>query len=176
MRGTPCLGSMEVTGTRIIPADAGNTCSRSGPAPRPGDHPRGCGEHQSFQSRLYRFQGSSPRMRGTLDELVAFVQILGIIPADAGNTHAWRLSASAWRDHPRGCGEHFSVVCWTHSRRGSSPRMRGTLIDYEDFRPGTGIIPADAGNTLPWCSLNRAGWDHPRGCGEHKFVRLCSHS
>ena len=53
--------------------------------------------------------------------------------------------------------------------RGSSPRMRGTLIPHLRRAGRTGIIPAYAGNTgfraLPRL---RCG-DHPRVCGEHLF-------
>ena len=34
----------------------------------------------------------------------------GIIPAYAGNTDSSGQTSTAWWDHPRVCGEHFSVV------------------------------------------------------------------
>ena len=40
MRGTPFIGSREFAKERIIPAHAGNTCSRPGPQSCIGDHPR----------------------------------------------------------------------------------------------------------------------------------------
>ena len=51
--------------------------------------------------------------------------------------------------------------------RGSSPRMRGTLVSWTFIVSSLGIIPAYAGNTtrLPW--RLRAFRDHPRVCGEH---------
>ena len=57
---------------------------------------------------------------------------------------------------------------WT----GSSPRMRGTLLDWLAPVRCLGIIPAHAGNTCA-CSLPRSRRrDHPRACGEHNTVCL----
>ena len=70
----------------IIPACAGNTrppstcrrCSR--------DHPRVCGEHPSPPFGSLRRLGSSPRVRGTQEHPRTCGDLLGIIPACAGNT------------------------------------------------------------------------------------------
>ena len=45
--------------------------------------------------------------------------------------------------------------------------MRGTPAVSEPLFHPAGIIPAYAGNTLPWISVARGGRDHPRVCGEH---------
>ena len=45
--------------------------------------------------------------------------------------------------------------------------MRGTRIWTRRSGMFEGIIPAYAGNTLPWISAARGGRDHPRVCGEH---------
>ena len=51
--------------------------------------------------------------------------------------------------------------------RGSSPRMRGTLVDewVQAFRPR--FIPAHAGNTVPRRQRPCGSSVHPRACGEH---------
>ena len=51
------------------------------------------------------------------------------------------------RDHPRGCGEHLTVLTWEDPHEGSSPRMRGARCPPRSGRWGGGIIPADAGST-----------------------------
>ena len=52
----------------IIPADAGNTEWELFFWHTSGDHPRGCGEHIFPYSNAIAQRGSSPRMRGTLQE------------------------------------------------------------------------------------------------------------
>ena len=111
--------------------------------------------------------GSSPRMRGTLDDRVGDAGRVRIIPADAGNTHH-RMRAHSWGgDHPRGCGEHLAVERTECAQPGSSPRMRGTLLDWSSSVTRLRIIPADAGNTLDYEHMRDLREDHPRGCGEH---------
>ena len=48
-----------------------------------------------------------------------------IIPADAGSTEETAWALHGWADHPRGCGEHVSVLASQRETVGSSPRMRG---------------------------------------------------
>ena len=106
-------------------------------------------------------------MRGARHVLQWPDRIIRIIPADAGSTRScWTIRARGG-DHPRGCGEHTDSEGRQWYRAGSSPRMRGALIDYEDFRTGTGIIPADAGSTIHRRRYQERHPDHPRGCGEH---------
>ena len=45
--------------------------------------------------------------------------------------------------------------------------MRGTRGQGRMVRHYRGIIPADAGNTALFDSLDEIHQDHPRGCGEH---------
>ena len=131
------------------------------------DHPRGCGEHHPVRTQSGMDAGSSPRMRGTLERLPPLTFLIGIIPADAGNTAAWAVTLSCSPDHPRGCGEHVRLGGLTPATGGSSPRMRGTQTGKTTAADTGRIIPADAGNTK-WSMCNP--WkrrDHPRGCGEH---------
>ena len=86
MRGTrPSCDSLRKA-HGIIPAYAGNTCRSAGSLPWPWDHPRVCGEHLSLSILERSCQGSSPRMRGTLDRDGHIGSVHGIIPAYAGNT------------------------------------------------------------------------------------------
>ena len=49
-------------------------------------HPRACGEHQFELGKEYYIDGSSPRLRGTLDNLIRRNIRRRFIPAPAGNT------------------------------------------------------------------------------------------
>ena len=138
------------------------------------DHPRGCGEHMVWALLMFSGSGSSPRMRGAPGSDRHQDMTDGIIPADAGSTSEWRITACATWDHPRGCGEHsvsHTVADW---RGGSSPRMRGARPTPTESPPMTRIIPADAGSTRKRAATTQTTKDHPRGCGEHRFSNTSS--
>ena len=111
--------------------------------------------------------GSSPRMRGTPINSGRERMNARFIPAHAGNTTPRASSACNQPVHPRACGEHFSHSIATHRRCGSSPRMRGTLIDKPIQSAIDRFIPAHAGNTLRCVDLAAPEPVHPRACGEH---------
>ena len=131
------------------------------------DHPRACGEHSIASAFACTFEGSSPRLRGTLPPINVMVVPTGIIPALAGNTVATELDADTGRDHPRACGEHLLHVQQLWPKLGSSPRLRGTLARGREESGDVGIIPALAGNTKNISAHCRVSRDHPRACGEH---------
>ena len=110
MRGTPIERQECVSGDRIIPADAGNTIFTHPFRHSERDHPRGCGEHMAPPNDGASYWGSSPRMRGTPVKSLLAVGHNRIIPADAGNTPFTSDGAVVKRDHPRGCGEHQSLL------------------------------------------------------------------
>ena len=74
------------------------------------------------------------------------------------------------RDHPRACGAHPMGASTMTSIRGSSPRMRGSLLDGRQLEGRRGIIPAHAGLTLHRLQCGIYLWDHPRACGAHTMV------
>ena len=129
-------------------------------------------------------------MRGTLALRGGLRELLGIIPAYAGNTQHGRGFRTAVWDHPRVCGEHswrasraapmagssprmrgehIWTGCMTSRTSGSSPRMRGTHYDKFPQLEPEGIIPAYAGNTRRCWNQRQPYQDHPRVCGEHFF-------
>ena len=128
MRGTHTHNSSIPSSFGIIPAYAGNTCSRPSCRRSWRDHPRVCGEHLSNSAFAICTMGSSPRMRGTPLDRIARNATIGIIPAYAGNTTV-KMTDGA-------------------ESSGSSPRMRGTRVDLSRHTSRLGIIPAYAGNTL----------------------------
>ena len=113
--------------------------------------------------------GSSPRVRGTHLALAAPALVAGIIPACAGNTIRRISQACFRRDHPRVCGEHDLLNYVDARRLGSSPRVRGTLVEGVPSVLNIGIIPACAGNTVDSAWSAGACGDHPRVCGEHFY-------
>ena len=106
-------------------------------------------------------------MRGTLAHVLGKPRRVGIIPAYAGNTGRPVQDDEGHEDHPRVCGEHETIETRLPAGQGSSPRMRGTLIERAEPLLDVGIIPAYAGNTQWRFECFLAHWDHPRVCGEH---------
>ena len=168
MRGTHKVGQKVTTATGIIPAYAGNTVSLSKNEDTPWDHPRVCGEHVSVRTAPSTNTGSSPRMRGTPELQRHHRRNFGIIPAYAGNTRVPACQHHSVEDHPRVCGEHNDTIRHVGLIQGSSPRMRGTLPDFNAPDGITGIIPAYAGNTSSKPKTPTSTRDHPRVCGEHQ--------
>ena len=123
----------------------------------------------SIQKR-YLSQGSSPHSRGTLCNNHFVIPTIRIIPAFAGNTMAKFANLSGIRDHPRIRGEHASMEMLKVLDEGSSPHSRGTLHSVTIPTLIPGIIPAFAGNTVPWTEKQLEYKDHPRIRGEHNFL------
>ena len=113
--------------------------------------------------------GSSPRARGTLGELLLQLAIGRFIPAGAGNTSPGRTARAPSPVHPRGRGEHAMAIPALWPVCGSSPRARGTLGYLARPARTPRFIPAGAGNTS---SIKFAPAEiavHPRGRGEHRL-------
>ena len=170
MRGAPEAHRLYVRPDGIIPADAGSTCPLNRSCAWKRDHPRGCGEHWTAWHCVVPSGGSSPRMRGALYRVLGLIGKVWIIPADAGSTIHEVILPYRFGDHPRGCGEHVLLRHSRNDRRGSSPRMRGALVPDRRLVVQQRIIPADAGSTRRSLAQRSSGWDHPRGCGEHRMV------
>ena len=91
--------------------------------------------------------GSSPRARGTR-RLALLRRILNrFIPAGAGNTSMRLRSSLTCSVHPRGRGEHEHLLTGGIDAAGSSPRARGTRVNFRQKSPQPRFIPAGAGNT-----------------------------
>ena len=98
--------------------------------------------------------------------------VLGIIPACAGNSLPELASTLRSRDHPRVCGEQRGGNHRNTIGMGSSPRVRGTVVDSIASTPDVGIIPACAGNSGGVLTISGSVEDHPRVCGEQPVCGL----
>ena len=91
----------------------------------------------------------------------------GLIPAHAGKTQDFFLTLHNLRAHPRACGENTFVAWFGTMHGGSSPRMRGKLVNRHVAVQHDGLIPAHAGKTS-WSRIRRPRLPaHPRACGEN---------
>ena len=150
MRGRRPRNQIPIPVSRLIPAGAGQTSALASFSPSAA--------------------GSSPRVRGRLRRTRHLPQPCGLIPAGAGQTVGGCGRGHAGTAHPRGCGADRPgeyAVSW---RVGSSPRVRGRRQSSPPPDPGSGLIPAGAGQTL--CEVETA----PRLWGSSPRVRGRPHS
>ena len=130
------------------------------------DHPRACGEKSFAVVNGVQNSGSPPRMRGK-DSLADFPAWAGqITPAHAGKRRPSGSMRTAYRDHPRACGEKDLSEAGADELGGSPPRMRGKADLLEALADGLGITPAYAGKSRLHTSVLPWRRDHPRICGE----------
>ena len=157
--------------TGIIPACAGNSppCARCCAGTR--DHPRVRGEQIISRYMREPSPGSSPRARGTEDDVPEFRITAGIIPACAGNSSPSTARRHPERDHPRVRGEQLASAFNVEYAKGSSPRARGTACQLIEAHAVVGIIPACAGNRPRPRPARRRWRDHPRVRGEQAIQK-----
>ena len=122
--------------------------------------------------------GSSPLARGTPTRAVLISSRAGLIPARAGNTRPVHRYRHGNRAHPRSRGEHMLVDRINEAGEGSSPLARGTHHVIAFLKPGQGLIPARAGNTVARPVVRKSMRAHPRSRGEHSgsVLKLNGHS
>ena len=131
VRGTGLSARTERMSGRFIPARAGNgprACSRFVSA---SVHPRACGERGGDFFALGASFGSSPRVRGTVAEILLRVPGRRFIPARAGNGSPFLIWSPPRTVHPRACGERLFAAASASPSSGSSPRVRGTIYGVE---------------------------------------------
>ena len=151
---------------RITPAYAGKSYrSESTLHSRP-DHPRLCGEKTMSSVFSTADTGSPPPMRGKEAKDRAKTFWGGITPAYAGKSITMAMLVTSGKDHPRLCGEKFSIHCKVICRKGSPPPMRGKAISAAPGDHIFRITPAYAGKSVRWFPARYGIRDHPRLCGE----------
>ena len=94
----------------------------------------------------------------------------GITPACAGKREAMSVDPDRIRDHPRVCGEKRLICLAVLWLCGSPPRVRGKGSGDGKAVHAPGITPACAGKRKIQRSGCIASQDHPRVCGEKRFL------
>ena len=167
VRGKPTEYPFARVGHRLIPACAGKTSYYCPLLARGRAHPRVCGENRVIFKKTCYAAGSSPRVRGKLRGFANVGYSVGLIPACAGKTIAWRISLIAVRAHPRVCGENTSTATVAWPAAGSSPRVRGKRGRSHHCNARRRLIPACAGKTNDESESSSFRPAHPRVCGEN---------
>ena len=166
VRGAAWYALLCVPWPGIIPARAGSSARCASTERLSQDHPRACGEQLTHSVTLTMEQGSSPRVRGAVSELVQLETKGGIIPARAGSRHRCLRARGARRIIPARAGSS-SVATFSSARPRDHPRAcgeQGGAAPHATRRRG--IIPARAGSSAYTCRSRRRARDHPRACGE----------
>ncbi len=158
-------------GPRFIPVGTGNTGRVRWDFFYLAVHPRGHGEHVQSLYRVITGSGSSPWARGTLINQLTQKISTRFIPVGTGNT----INGGDYRAHlpvhPRGHGEHHIRVHFILFTSGSSPWARGTPPSTTATHCRQRFIPVGTGNTFHSCCSPLSLTVHPRGHGEHAFIR-----
>ena len=166
MRGKAWQADSWNTGDRITPAYAGKRERIRLPFGNRKDHPRLCGEKRGSKPPKPFTRGSPPPMRGKVYCSQSSKTTGRITPAYAGKSIPGTRRRCNWEDHPRLCGEKFTVPVKISSIIGSPPPMRGKVCIADLQDAFFGITPAYAGkrgkHALYTCRVR----DHPRLCGE----------
>ena len=110
VRGKPFARFSPPLFSRITPACAGKTLASVRQILFTRDHPRVCGENYNEYYGNIRTTGSPPRVRGKPHSTRRGVSGKRITPACAGKTVELFEFGNAPEDHPRVCGENYSVV------------------------------------------------------------------
>ncbi len=132
-------------------------------------HPRGHGEHSTFNFAPPKTNGSSPWARGTRLSFPVLVLRVRFIPVGTGNTVPMGVGVSFIAVHPRGHGEHHVNTEFVFYVNGSSPWARGTLARVAGVEPDQRFIPVGTGNTDNFKNEAERLAVHPRGHGEHNY-------
>ena len=132
----------------LIPACAGKTTGAAPPTASSPAHPRVCGENSSEAGDEKGAVGSSPRVRGKLDQARRRLLDVGLIPACAGKTGRSSSTTRTGTAHPRVCGENLRLRRIALHGVGSSPRVRGKPAGRVVPTDPRGLIPACAGKTI----------------------------
>ena len=131
-------------------------------------HPRVCGERTCGSRAAAAITGSSPRVRGTLNDDRVSPRTSPVHPRVCGERPSFGIvHRTSLPVHPRVCGERAPSIVCTASIVGSSPRVRGT----RPLHPGrsqtdSGSSPRVRGTPVDELLVLVVQPVHPRVCGE----------
>ena len=129
----------------ITPAYAGKRPHHTVQKGSSWDHPRLCGEKQSYLKTSKSKKGSPPPMRGKAQAAVWTELSIRITPAYAGKSDFVAVHKFILKDHPRLCGEKDELDDGAKTATGSPPPMRGKVFPVPPQVLERRITPAYAG-------------------------------
>ena len=148
VRGKGLISGVTSRRVGITPACAGKRSSFQPKSACTRDHPRVCGEKNRGNYLKEEKMGSPPRVRGKATGICRMSPPVGITPACAGKSTKQEKHRDKAKDHPRVCGEKFTLKCGPTCSLGSPPRVRGKGSYLRYARPRRRITPACAGKRL----------------------------
>ena len=164
-RGRPRRHRNLNSSKRAIPAGAGETITVLELQPLKGGNPRGRGGDLLPSPNLPNNKGQSPRARGRREGNFDVANVLGAIPAGAGETYVPLEDQAMSEGNPRGRGGDDLLEITRRTYQGQSPRARGRPGRCSNSCTRKGAIPAGAGET-PLSFRSRALYEgNPRGRG-----------
>ncbi len=148
-----------------IPACAGEPRSSGRCRRRAGVHPRVCGGAEHFLPMFGRYDGPSPRVRGSRARRPEQPGRQRSIPACAGEPRVDPHSRLLRPVHPRVCGGASAFRLAAATADGPSPRVRGSRARRPEQPGRQRSIPACAGEPPHGRGCTFSGAVHPRVCG-----------
>ena len=128
-------------------------------------YPRVCGGTSDEDDQRLVQEGLSPRVRGNLLVIRDRNQVLGSIPACAGEPPSLLIPMALPRVYPRVCGGTVVGPSVSLVDQGLSPRVRGNRPDGDRATAAGGSIPACAGEPTRWRPRDSSRGVYPRVCG-----------
>ena len=169
-RGKLWASTRDERASRLIPAHAGKTPTRSGRSGRWAAHPRSRGENTTLTTAALIGIGSSPLTRGKLSDVNYSLLLYRLIPAHAGKTFTLGVGSVHLEAHPRSRGENRPRARSGLVRHGSSPLTRGKPSTPPVMWYTERLIPAHAGKTTVRQTGRRRFRAHPRSRGENDDI------
>ncbi len=170
MRERPKSIAVRTFSAGITPARAGTTFTFTAPYSRIQDHPRSCGNDYYEELKRVSKEGSPPLVRERLRLCASSPDIRRITPARAGTTSDGWITKMAIKDHPRSCGNDSQGANLNQIVMGSPPLVRERRWVCIQVEKITRITPACAGTTGIITFLGNTYRDHPRLCGNDRFL------
>ena len=165
------------------PREPGSIPACAGEPPRPPQrtdnrrvYPRVCGgTHMRLNAKM-TIEGLSPRVRGNPLPRLRLTDLVGSIPACAGEPPFDNVNDNHFRVYPRVCGGTHPIIGENGYKLGLSPRVRGNRAEEVGTKVERGSIPACAGEPRSPPSRSPRTRVYPRVCGGTAWRRCGSGS
>ena len=111
------------------------------------DHPHAYGDKFPIVRRISKGLGSSPRVWGQVIARNACQHLVRIIPTRMGTSLSTTSKSPLGGDHPHAYGDKIRVKICCAVTRGSSPRVWGQGIYFDELYLTDRIIPTRMGTS-----------------------------